>query len=35
MYVRAYIPVILGCKNVQNWKKGCVVGHSDKFLERT
>ena len=21
----------LGCKNVQNWKKGCVFGHIDKF----
>ena len=29
--VRAYI----GCKNVQNWKKGCVFGHIDKFWKRT
>ena len=27
--VRAYI--VKGCKNVQNWKKGCVFGHTDKF----
>ena len=28
MYARTSF---IGCKNVQNWKKGCVFGHIDKF----
>ena len=28
VYVRTSLR---GCKNMQNWKKGCVLGHIDKF----
>ena len=34
MYVHTGTFIVKGCKNVQNWNKGCVFGNDHKFWKK-